>query len=175
MVNAAAAIDTGASGLAQYARAASANAVLSSDATPEPVQAAAAQGAVAANVLQAFRYNRFEFSYRQDFGKIVLLRQEPDTGEVVQQFPTDYYLERYAQSERATRQQARVPEATGQAGTENAGLGFPVSAPEGDTGVNLVADSAPAVSAAPTVAPSAPSLPGAGVGSGGTGRVDITV
>src|SRR5690349_3259803 len=96
MVNAAAAIDTGSSGLSLFTRAATATAVLSSEAAPAPQKAA--------NPGQALRYNSFEFSYRQDFGKIVLLRQEPETGEVVQQFPTEYYLEKYAESERATRQ-----------------------------------------------------------------------
>ena len=55
---------------------------------------------VIASVDRAYRYNSFEFSYRQDFGKIVLLRQKPDTGEVVQQFPSEYYLRKYAASQR---------------------------------------------------------------------------
>ncbi len=55
------------------------------------------------SVDRTYKYNSFEFSYRQDFGKIVLLRQKPDTGEVVQQFPSEYYLRKYADSQRVAQ------------------------------------------------------------------------
>lgn len=65
---------------------------------------------VIASVDRLYRYNSFEFSYRQDFGKIVLLRQKPDTGEVVQQFPSEYYLRKYAASQRIAQTAAGAEE-----------------------------------------------------------------
>lgn len=49
-------------------------------------------------------YNAFEFSYRPDFGKIILLQQNVETGQAVTQVPTEYHLRQYA----ATQRQQRV-------------------------------------------------------------------
>ncbi|WP_374372749.1 hypothetical protein [Dongia sp.] len=164
MVNAAAAIDTGSTSSPLYTRAASANAVLSSEASA-PVTSPQASESKVVNLSETLRFNSFEFSYRPDFGKIVLLRQEPETGEVVQQFPTDYYLEKYAESERATRQ-ARP--AANDAQSESNVVTAPTRQPANGA-------SAGGADVAPVVA-SAPALPSGGVSSSaGTARVDITV
>lgn len=173
MVNAATAIDTGLSSFSLYSRAASADVALAAgESDVRNVQPAEAK---AANLSMTLKYNSFEFSYRQDFGKIVLLRQEPETGEVVQQFPTDYYLEKYAESERASRQQSRQVANDIAASAQRAEVPVAVATSNGaSTGGS---------SAAPVVA-AAPALPSGGVGSGtgtgtgtGTGqsRVDITI
>jgi hypothetical protein len=49
-------------------------------------------------------YNAFEFSYRSDFGKVILLQQNVETGQEVTQVPTEYHLRQYA----ATQRQQRV-------------------------------------------------------------------
>lgn len=169
MVNAAAAIDTGSSSLSLFSRAASVDAVLTSEATTAAVQ----QVATPANLGQTLRYNSFEFSYRQDFGKIVLLRQEPETGEVVQQFPTEYYLKRYAESQRAAPEKQAANESgapdVAQAAAEPVAVGGGAPAP---------AIVAPVVASAPVIS-SAPALPSGGVGGGVGGSigsgVDITI
>jgi hypothetical protein len=46
-------------------------------------------------------YNAFEFVYRQDYGKIVLLEQNGQTGQEVTQIPTEYHLQQYAAQQRA--------------------------------------------------------------------------
>ena len=147
---------------------ASAAATLSveSTATAEAVAAQPADQVVAATG-NAYRYNSFEFSYRQDFGKIVLLRQRPDTGELVQQFPSEYYLRKYAASERVARSaegngeaKASTEQVAGQGGGTKA-----VIAPPATTVTTTPVEVAPAVQ-------SAPSLPSAGTG---TGRVDLTI
>lgn len=178
MVNAAQTVDTGSSGLPLFARASSASAVLSSGATATdsaPASAetvAPASSTVAANLSRTLRYNSFEFSYRQDFGKIVLLRQEPETGELVQQFPSEYYLARYAQSERAARQlsenASQRPDQAG-SGSESNGAASVQAAPAQPATANVAGSSV--VSSAPVAVPSAPALPSGGV----TGGVDITV
>jgi len=56
-----------------------------------------------AEIVKIFRYNSFEFVYKQDFGKIVLLRQQPETGDEISQFPSEYYLRQYAATARAQR------------------------------------------------------------------------
>lgn len=179
MVNAAAAIDTGSGGFAQFARVAAADAVLPSAAVDSGAEVLSAQPAeTPANLLQSFRYNSFEFSYRQDFGKIVLLRQEPQTGEVVQQFPTDYYLERYAQSERASRQLAQGANQAETGGSRTAeattadGEGAVALASVGSTPASGSVPAAPAAGGVAAASPSAPALPGGGAGGG---RVDITI
>jgi hypothetical protein len=168
MVNGSQTVSSVASGAAQFARVSSA-AVLSAESTASAgiSEAVAAQPAdqVVAAVGQAFRYNSFEFSYRQDFGKIVLLRQRPDTGEVVQQFPSEYYLRKYADGQRVA---ARSAEAGGAAKS--------VTTPEGKAPAAVTVAptiSVPAPDAAPSV-PAAPALPGASV-SAAAPRVDVTI
>lgn len=173
MVNAATAVDTGSSSFSLYARAASASAALAAaDSDVQTVQAVEPPVETkVVNLSTTLKYNSFEFSYRQDFGKIVLLRQEPETGEVVQQFPTDYYLEKYAESERVTRQQSR------QVANDTPATGGRGEAPVAVTTNNGAsaggADAAPVVTAAPAL-PSGGVSSGAGTGSG-QGRVDITI
>lgn len=173
MVNAATAVDTGSSSFSLYARAASASAALAAaESDVQTVQAVEAPvEARAANLSATLKYNSFEFSYRQDFGKIVLLRQEPETGEVVQQFPTDYYLEKYAESERSSRQQSRPVANDSAASTGRAEVPVAVVTSNGA--------SAGGSNAAPIVA-AAPALPSGGVSGGagtssGQGRVNITI
>jgi hypothetical protein len=48
-------------------------------------------------------YNSIEFVYRQDYGRIVLLEQQPDTGQEVTQVPSNYRLQQYAATVRAQR------------------------------------------------------------------------
>src|SRR5262245_2017048 len=50
-------------------------------------------------------YNAFEFTYRSDFGKIILLEQNVDTGQEVTQVPTEYHLRQYAATQREQRVQ----------------------------------------------------------------------
>jgi hypothetical protein len=71
-----------------------------------------------AEVVKIFRYNSFEFVYKQDFGKIVLLRQEPQTGNEIAQFPSEYYLQQYA----ATARAQRIAVLTGNRAQENTPL-----------------------------------------------------
>ena len=54
---------------------------------------------------QVFRYNSFEFRYRQDVGRIVLIGQSPETGERVVQVPSEQALRVYAQRARAEKLQ----------------------------------------------------------------------
>lgn len=149
---------------------ASAAATLSveSTGTAEPVASQLPAQAVPATG-NAYRYNSFEFSYRQDFGKVVLLRQKPDTGEVVQQFPSEYYLRKYADSERVAR--SAEDSGAAQAAAEQA-------VPEGDSAKAVTASPATSVVAAPVnIAPtvqSAPALPSGGV-SAATAHVDLTI
>lgn len=176
MVNAATAIDAGSTNSSLYTRGATVVSVLSTD--EAGTVAIPANDAKPANLANSLRYNSFEFSYRQDFGKIVLLRQEPETGEVVQQFPSEYYLQKYAQSERAVRSQARSNESGNGGSVPDAPANQSVSsgssgAGNSDAGVIVAASPSPAPSSAP-----APSLPSGGVSSTsstGAGRVDITV
>lgn len=182
MVNVAQAVSSGASGAAQYARASAASAALATG----PVEAAPAVDSAAnlpadqtvAATERPYRYNSFEFSYRQDFGKIVLLRQKPDTGEVVQQFPSEYYLRKYADSQRVAQSAA--------GGRDEAGTGPRTAVAAGVASkVGQAAAQAPSVSPQPTAptvsaptpapaAPSAPALPG-GSGTTSTGSVNLTV
>src|SRR5574338_1492535 len=55
----------------------------------------ASQQAGAVNAEQMFRYNSFEFVYRQDIGRIVLIGQSPETGERVIQVPSEQALRVY--------------------------------------------------------------------------------
>ena len=53
-----------------------------------------------------FRYNSFQFIYRQDIGRIVLIGQSPETGERVVQVPSEQALRAYQRTVRVEREQA---------------------------------------------------------------------
>jgi hypothetical protein len=54
-----------------------------------------------------FRYKSFQFIYRQDIGRIVLIGQSPETGERVIQVPSEHALRAYERTARAERQLTR--------------------------------------------------------------------
>jgi uncharacterized FlaG/YvyC family protein len=64
----------------------------------------------AGNAEQMFRYNSFQFIYRQDIGRIVLIGQSPETGERVIQVPSEEVLRAYERTVRVERQQQRTQE-----------------------------------------------------------------
>jgi hypothetical protein len=61
----------------------------------------------ASSAEQMFRYNSFQFIYRQDIGRIVLVGQSPETGERVIQVPSEQVLRAYERTARVERQLAR--------------------------------------------------------------------
>src|SRR5687768_11430376 len=61
----------------------------------------------ASSAEQMFRYNSFQFIYRQDIGRIVLIGQSPETGERVIQVPSEQVLRAYERTARVERQLAR--------------------------------------------------------------------
>jgi hypothetical protein len=100
-----------------------------------------------------FAYNAFEFSYRSDFGKIILLQQNVETGQEVTQIPTEYHLRQYAASQREQRVQLQQKLYKGSAGSEPQKAVPTVGT---TTAKTTVSTSAPAASppASPSVAPS---------------------
>jgi len=98
-------------------------------------------------------YNAVEFSYRSDFGKIILLQQNVETGQEVTQVPTEYHLRQYAASQREQRVQLQQKLYSGSGGAEEAPKTVVVTKTSGSPS----GPSAPAASqpAAPSVAPSA--------------------
>jgi hypothetical protein len=79
----------------------------------------------ASSAEQMLRYNSFQFIYRQDIGRIVLIGQSPETGERVIQVPSEQVLRAYERTVRVERQMAR------QQGDQR-----PSSAPSGETTVS---------------------------------------
>ena len=67
----------------------------------------ARSNASAGSAEQMFRYNSFQFIYRQDIGRIVLIGQSPETGERVIQVPSEQVLRAYERTARVERQLAR--------------------------------------------------------------------
>jgi hypothetical protein len=63
----------------------------------------------ASNAEQMLRYNSFQFIYRQDIGRIVLIGQSPETGERVIQVPSEQVLRAYERTARVERQLTRQP------------------------------------------------------------------
>jgi hypothetical protein len=61
----------------------------------------------ASSAEQMFRYNSFQFIYRQDIGRIVLIGQSPETGERVIQVPSEQVLRAYERTARVERQLVR--------------------------------------------------------------------
>ncbi len=112
-------------------------------------------------VVKNFRYNSFEFVYKQDFGKIVLLRQEPETGNEIAQFPSEYYLKQYAATARAQR--------SAELATNRSQVKAPVEAQDAVPEASAQSETAVATPAAATVAASPSPAPAPAA------RVDIKV
>jgi hypothetical protein len=71
-------------------------------------ESAGTQQAGAIHAERMLRYNSFEFVYRQDIGRIVLIGQSPETGERVIQVPSEQVLRAYERTARVERQLARI-------------------------------------------------------------------
>ena len=84
----------------------------------------AAQPRTGATAEQIFRYNSFEFIYRQDIGRIVLVGQSPETGERVVQVPSEQALRAYERTARAERQLDRIQDARA-SGQQTAAISVP--------------------------------------------------
>jgi hypothetical protein len=61
----------------------------------------------ASSAEQMLRYNSFQFIYRQDIGRIILIGQSPETGERVVQVPSEQVLRAYERTVRVERQMSR--------------------------------------------------------------------
>lgn len=59
-----------------------------------------------ASVQPTFRYDSFRFIYRSDYGRIVLVDQDPETGKPISQVPSQRALQIYAEQERSEGQVA---------------------------------------------------------------------
>jgi hypothetical protein len=101
-----------------------------------------------------FRYNSFEFVYRQDIGRIVLVGQSPETGERVVQVPSEQVLRAYERTVRAEKALAKPQDG---------------SAPP-DKGTS----SAPAASSTPQLAQTLAAAVGIGGGDGSSGLVSLS-
>lgn len=106
-------------------------------------------------------YNAFEFTYRSDVGKIILLQQNVETGQEVTQVPTEYHLRQYAATQRDQRvqlQQKLTKTSAGEpeepSGTKTVVVAKTSVAPSGPS------TPAPSQPAAPSVAPSATAAAG---------------
>jgi hypothetical protein len=133
------------------------------DASPSAVSFDSA-GLDVASVQRTPTYNAFEFVYRQDYGKIVLLEQNGETGQEVTQIPTEYHLQQYAAQQRQqhSSQQQRLFHGANGATGKSAGGSVPASAgASGAAGAGTSgAGSRPAIAPAapPPAQPAAPSL-----------------
>jgi hypothetical protein len=76
--------------------------------TVAAAESARVQQTGASSAEQIFRYNSFEFIYRQDIGRIVLIGQSPETGERVIQVPSEQVLRAYERTVRVERQMERT-------------------------------------------------------------------
>ena len=84
-------------------------------------QAAGSNGSEALSPGQPqFRYDSFRFLYRADYGRIVLVDQNPETGKAISQIPSQRALQLYAEQKQAELRAAVSP-ANGAAGTGASG------------------------------------------------------
>lgn len=111
--------------------------------TVAATESAGAQQAGAIHAERMFRYNSFEFVYRQDIGRIVLIGQSPETGERVVQVPSEQVLRAYERTARIERQLARI-----QTSRSSAQSLIPVPAPTSQTAPQLARALVAAVSGA---------------------------
>jgi hypothetical protein len=99
-------------------------------------------------------YNAFEFSYRPDYGKVILLQQNVETGQEVTQVPTEYHLRQYAATQRQQRVQQFQKLYQGSVGESQERSAAPTIVVATTAAKPTAASSGPsAPSASPSVAP----------------------
>lgn len=144
--------------------------------TSAPVAPAAA-GAATDQKLPA--YNAYEFTYRSDFGKIILLEQNVETGQEITQVPTEYHLQQYAASQRAQRLQQQEQLFHGSSGStgKTAGAVAATAAVKSAALANAGGSGATGKVTSSAPAPAAPAAPAVavGTGAGAAPHVDIQV
>jgi hypothetical protein len=101
------------------------------------------------------RYNAFEFTYRSDYGKVILREQNVDTGQEVTQVPSEYRLQQYAATLRAQRvqQQAALYHVEHVSSQPRGGTGTKTGASPAVTGKPATVSAGSSVQSAPAVAP----------------------
>jgi hypothetical protein len=101
-------------------------------------------------------YNAFEFTYRSDFGKVILRQQDVETGQELTQIPTEYHLRQYAATQREQRVQLQQKLYRASAGEPEKQSAAPTVEVTTAAAKPTVSTGAPAASppAAPSVAPS---------------------
>ena len=127
-------------------------------------------------------YNSIEFFYRTDYGKIILLEQNAETGREVTQVPSEYHLRQYAASQRAQRIQLEQRLFSGsQGGTSGGGTAVGTTVKAGaaaKAGPVATTTAQPAPSAQPASAPEqtpAPSVATTAAAASTAAHVDISV
>jgi hypothetical protein len=121
-------------------------------------------------------YNAIEFSYRSDFGKIILLQQNIETGQEVTQIPTEYHLRQYAATQREQRVQLQQKLYKSAAAVEQSAPqpAVVVTTTAKPTGSASVVSTGAVSTSAPTAAPPAsPSVAPSAVASATAAHVDI--
>ncbi|MDY0882827.1 hypothetical protein ACFPL7_07695 [Dongia soli] len=88
------------------------------------------------------RYDSFRYVYKPDFGRVVLLDQDPMTGEPISQIPSQRVLELYAEQRRGETKSSSVPGATEGAGS--ADVKRRMTSGQGSVAVTSTAGSQPA-------------------------------
>src|SRR3569833_3230793 len=91
-------------------------------------------------------YNSIEFIYKQDYGRVVLLEQQPDTGQEITQVPSQYRLQQYQatiRAQRRTQLQKQLGEDEGQV-VKRGGSPAVAAAGTGTTGAKPTGTTAPA-------------------------------
>lgn len=93
-----------------------------------------------------FRYDSFRFIYRSDYGRIVLVDQNPETGKAVSQIPSQRALQLYAEQHQAElRASVSSPVGGGQtsSGLDSRGAGIGTSKNAGAAGHAAPSSTAP--------------------------------
>jgi hypothetical protein len=139
-----------------------------------PVAPAAAAGATDQKLPA---YNAYEFTYRSDFGKIILLEQNVETGQEITQVPTEYHLQQYAASQRAQRLQQQEQLFQGSSGNagKTAGAVAATAAVKSAALANAGGSGATGKVTSSAPAPAAPAAPALAAGAGASPHVDIQV
>jgi hypothetical protein len=120
-------------------------------------------------------YNAIEFSYRSDFGKIILLQQNVETGQEVTQVPTEYHLRQYAATQREQRMQLQQKLYKGSGEPAPKTVVTTTAKPAVSTTASTGAPSgnAPSTSAPTAAPPASPSVAPSTVAAAAVAHVDI--
>jgi hypothetical protein len=148
--------------------------------TVQPSVASDASGTSAAIAKPSVLYDSFRFMYRTDYGRIVLVDQDPETGKPISQIPSQRALQLYAEQHRSEEQAttsvlSRLPKTQAGTGSGSSHHDFVPSQPGPAPSLDHAISGGRGAAQPVVTAPQTPQAPAPALAASSFSPVNITI